>query len=1702
MGVSKNNFRNKMEADARRVPHWGLRKLSVGVASVLLGTTLYFGMAGVVHADTLTSRAASNQTNVVAKNSTNSGTEASGDHQQVAVDSADKMANDQNQAETAMPAQPKQMPENTVGPTGTMEDNSETSNVNSSAAGLTDSLVETPAGVDNSLDNSANQQNRVQSNPYFVAAIATGNDNVSDTQEDKTVTETINIKDPTTGHTTSHTQSVDFTRVKHMDGSVDAWTVKNGGQAVLPAYSVPTIKGYQAYDADGGDAVSLDGIVKAVHVTGNVDDFLVNVAYRPIETYSEIRYVDSKDYQQDPDGGQTVAVQDIHGAEDAKVDVDSSVLPDGYVLDDDQTIPKTVTITDGMQPVVIKVHQLIEHIDKDHYYNPGDKIDGTKNQVYPTGMSKDDVDRTMTRTINITGVDGTTTSILQKVHATDTIDYNVVTGVITYHPWKYDNGKTTWDAYDVSVPKGQVAIIDGMPGTTVPQVQINPYYQDVVVNVQLKMANAPVQVIYYDVAAAGDQPTDDQKAAYDIGDTTVNAQVGSQVDLSNTDVMSDVTSAGYHLVNPSQKYTITADDNQVVYVPVAETMVTVSHDNPVNPGDKVPDTDDDTFPDGLQDKDLNQTIMRTISTTLPGKPQVSQTQLAYLHRDGRYNEATGEVTYTPWTEDSTSWKVVMPESIPGYTAHIDHQGNPVESIPAVTVRDGQAPETYAVTYTANDSNVTVVFQGDNKVIGQSVVNGKTDDVIADNSEAKGLQVPAGWELDTKGESILDYIKNHYTNPNDSQPLIKFPAEQGTQTVKVVIPVKHHHTLFTHDNPVPDNQKTPTDKVVQGGHQTDLKQTITRMINVKTPDGKTTPTVQTAVLHRDGFYDDVTGEVIYGGWSQDDTNWKAVTPDTIPGYTVHIDQDGHSVNDIPSVVVNDGQQSETITVTYTANDSTVKVIYQDGQELAGQQDLKGKTNQPLSDDESQIKVPDGYELDTNDQSVLDYIAGHYKNGDVLLTKFPAEENGRITEVVVPVKHKLIKVTPDQPLPTDKTTDTNKPVNGAHQADLNQDITRTIKVTTPDGKTTSEIQTAHLTRTATYDDVTGDVTYGDWSQDASTWKDFTPDKVAGYTPSQPDVPAVLVKDGQKSETINITYTANDSTVTVVYRNGQELAGQQDLKGKTDQPLSEDEAQIKVPTGYDLDTNGQSVLDYIKGHYQNGNDPLTKFPAEDNVKTTEVVVPVKHHMTTVTHDNPVPTDKQTVTGKSIMGGHEADLNRTVTRTIVVHTPHHGTTTKTQVAKIFRDGTYDEVTGQVTYGDWSTDTTDWSTYDVPEVPGYTPEQNHVASQMVDSQTQDTTVDINYRANDASMNIRFFDENGRQIGDTQEVKGTVDQTVDVHDNVPDGWMLYSGQTVPAQVTLGVTNDDHDYVVKHLQVFVSSDANKTTQDVIKGTKAIHYPAGVADDQLNKTVTRTINVKMPDGKTNKITQTVHFLRNAIVDAVTGQVTYLSWSENGQHFFSAYVPQPKDGFTVDAAKSVQVTPKSTDSTVDLAYVAVPKTITVEYVTGGAESDPVASQAMTADETGNINFGHNVPAGYVLATASDHVKAGDLTTNVYRVLVRSNVKTYTSHDPLPAAVTEPLTKTVTRTITVKMPNGRTRKITQSVKFQRTATITADGKVTYSDYQAIGHDSFNSVFVAKHAGYQLKFSDGSQKISRIDHVTADTPVQDITVTYVKSGN
>ena len=451
---------------------------------------------------------------------------------------------------------------------------------------------------------------------------------------------------------------------------------------------------------------------------------------------------------------------------------------------------------------------------------------------------------------------------------------------------------------------------------------------------------------------------------------------------------------------------------------------------------------------------------------------------------------------------------------------------------------------------------------------------------------------------------------------------------------------------------------------------------------------------------------------------------------------------------------------------------------------------------------------------------------------------------------------------------------------------------------------------------------------------------------------------------------------------------------------------------------------------------------------------------------------------------------VEKTATRTIKITTPDGKTTTVEQTATLAK---------QVVLGDadvhqnWTTG--EWASYDVPTIPGYTASQSNVAKETVTGTTKDQTINITYTANPQTAHINYVDAQGKLIH-TTTVNGKTDQTVEVPNEVPDGWMLYSGQSIPKSITFQAVNNDRDYVVKHVQSFVLSTAPKETGTIIEGTKAKTYPAGVSDADLNKTVTRTILVKDANGRTvNTKTQTVHFVRNAIVDAVTGHVDYLGWSENGSHIFAAYIPVPKNGYTINSAKMATVTPKDTDSTVELTYKTIPKTITVEYMT--TDGKQVASQNVKADDNNQVKF--VAPDGYLLATNTNIVDVSDLNNNIYRVLVRANEQTYTAGSTNIPKNVKDLTKVVTRTIVIVMPNGHRRTIKQRVTFERTATVKSDGSVVYTDYQPVGHDAFNHIFIAHRFGYNLNFSDGSKSVARVNHVTADTPDQTIVVTYVR---
>ena len=92
----------------------------------------------------------------------------------------------------------------------------------------------------------------------------------------------------------------------------------------------------------------------------------------------------------------------------------------------------------------------------------------------------------------------------------------------------------------------------------------------------------------------------------------------------------------------------------------------------------------------------------------------------------------------------------------------------------------------------------------------------------------------------------------------------------------------------------------------------------------------------------------------------------------------------------------------------------------------------------------------------------------------------------------------------------------------------------------------------------------------------------------------------------------------------------------------------------------------------------------------------------------------------------------NKKITRTIIVHEPNGTDQTVIQKATLTREVTLYAPTGEIkSLGEWST--AKWETYSAPEFKGYTPDKAQIDETAVNKDTQDTTVEISYTANETS---------------------------------------------------------------------------------------------------------------------------------------------------------------------------------------------------------------------------------------------------------------------------------------------------------------------------------------------------------------------------------
>jgi LPXTG-motif cell wall-anchored protein len=244
---------------------------------------------------------------------------------------------------------------------------------------------------------------------------------------------------------------------------------------------------------------------------------------------------------------------------------------------------------------------------------------------------------------------------------------------------------------------------------------------------------------------------------------------------------------------------------------------------------------------------------------------------------------------------------------------------------------------------------------------------------------------------------------------------------------------------------------------------------------------------------------------------------------------------------------------------------------------------------VDDDNNGANVGDPVAVKGNvgsNQNVSLTIPAGYKLPDDknLPTSVTIGENDQTIDIHLNHAHHTIE--PTAPVPTDGETESGATIKGAHEADLNQTITRTINITDPQTKqTTTTTQTAKISRSADVDEVTGDVKYGAWSTDATGWSAFEVPTIAGYTPSQASVDPVTVKDGQKDVTIDISYNQNvySTTINYVDENGKKV------KTDTVSGHNGDKIEIRIPDGY---------------HVEGGNLPQLTISSTKPVQTVNVV------------------------------------------------------------------------------------------------------------------------------------------------------------------------------------------------------------------------------------------------------------------------------------------------------------------------------------------------------------------------------------------------------------------------------------------------------------------------------------------------------------------
>ncbi|MFS9331887.1 MucBP domain-containing protein [Streptococcus mitis] len=846
------------------------------------------------------------------------------------------------------------------------------------------------------------------------------------------------------------------------------------------------------------------------------------------------------------------------------------------------------------------------------------------------------------------------------------------------------NGDTNLPEVTVPQKEGYIASVEKVPAqattatdddyevivtyTPIQKAKTTFVYQDKDGNVKQVEGNTPIS----ETGRGGDELT----KAEEIADRIKEAENKGYELVSNTYPTGGVFDKD---VDTDQEYTVT----------LKERVVPVTPDQPKTPGTPVDPNNPDgpKYPAGLEEKDLNKTVTRTITYVYEdGTPVLNEdgtpktvTQEAKFTREAKVNLVTGKVTYGDWTPAQDLAEVKSPV-VKGYLA------------------DKASVAVVKVTGDSEDIKEVVTY----KPLGSWVPNipGQPTDPIKYPNDPTDPTTPG------QPTEVVPYVPGYTPKDKDGNPLK--PVDPNDPTKGYEVPnVPTNPGEDTPINYVKDTQKAKTTFVDEKGNPIPGVDAITEEGDSDTPLTKEAEVKAKIKELENKGYELVSNTYPEGGkFDKDkdtDQEFKVtlkervvpVTPDQPKTPGTPVDPNNPDGPKYPA-----GLEEKDLNKTVTR---TITYVYEDGTPV-------------LNEDGTPKTVTQ--EAEFTREAKVNLVTGKVTYGDWTPAQDLAEVKSPVVKGYLADKASVavVKVTGDSE--DIKEVVTYKPL-GSWVPNIPGQPTDPIKYP---NDPTDPTKPGQPTEVVPY--VPG---YTPKDKDGNPLKPVDPnDPTKGYevpnVPTNPgeDTPINYVKDTQKAKT------------TFVDEKGNPIPGVDAIteEGDSDTPLTK-EAEVKAKIK-ELENKGYEL---VSNTYPEGG----KFD-KDKDTDQEFKVTLKERVVPVTPDQPktpgTPVDPNNPDGPKYPAGlEEKDLNKTVTRTITYvyedGTPvlnEDGTPkTVTQEAKFTREAKVNLVTGEVTYGDW-TPAQDLAEVKSPVVKGYLADKATVPTTKVTADSENTTEVVTYK--------------------------------------------------------------------------------------------------------------------------------------------------------------------------------------------------------------------------------------------------------------------------------------------------------------------------------------------------------------------------------------